>query len=282
MTETPTARAASGTKSQRLRRQTMIALVFVLVAAILFESWQAAAAAAATGGRPHPLLWPVTLEGFLCLLVLVYWEARSQGRRVWMVRLTAWLVTVAAAVVQILDAPQSWLGWTTAGLTPLMLLWSVEFAVWLLYGATARASGGERGATGDLAPGQKVAGAPAALAGSGADQPSGPSRPGWLAPGAPPPQTTHAAVGPVGAEDGSLSDPAPTVTTPTVTEPSQSVATPWKPTPRVDEALRRRKKDREALETYIAEKGLPHAEVMALAARRGWPAANGHKETVPA
>jgi hypothetical protein len=204
---------------------------------------------------------------------------------VWMVRLTAWLVTAAAAVVQILDAPETWLGWTTAGLTPLMLLWSVEFAVWLLYGATVRASGGERGAPGDLAPGQKVAGSPPAFAGSRRSQPPGSTGSGVrLVEGAPPPLSTDTeTAGPVGAENGSLSDPPPTVTTPTVTVPSQSVATPWAPpTKAVDEALRRRKSDRQALESYIADQGLPHAEVMALAARRGWPAANGHKETVPA
>jgi 5-methylcytosine-specific restriction endonuclease McrA len=121
-----------------MRRRAIIALVFVVAGAVLVESWHAAMNAAATGGRPWPWLWPATLEAFIAVLVLVYWDARSTHRKAPMARVLLALTTVVASAVQILDAPRSWLGWLTAGWTPVALLLSVEFAVWLLYGARAR------------------------------------------------------------------------------------------------------------------------------------------------
>ena len=119
-----------------MRRRAIIALVFIVAGAVLVESWHAAKNAAATGGRPWPWLWPVTLEAFIFVLVLVYWDARSTGRSAPMARVLLAITTGVASAVQILDAPQTWLGWVTAGWTPVALLLSVEFAVWLLYGAT--------------------------------------------------------------------------------------------------------------------------------------------------
>jgi hypothetical protein len=116
-----------------LRRRTILALVFVVAAAVLAESWHAAMNAAATGGRPWPWLWPVTLEAFIFVLVLVYWDARSAGQRARTARVFLFLTTAVASAVQILDAPPTWLGWVTAGWTPVALLCSVEFAVGRLY-----------------------------------------------------------------------------------------------------------------------------------------------------
>jgi hypothetical protein len=116
-----------------MRRKAIIALVFLVAAAVLVESWHAAANAAATGGRPWPWLWPVTLEAFIFVLVLVYWDARSVGHRARTARVFLVLTTAVASAVQILDAPAHWLGWVTAGWTPVALLLSVEFAVGRLY-----------------------------------------------------------------------------------------------------------------------------------------------------
>jgi hypothetical protein len=116
-----------------VRRWAIIALVFVVAGAVLVESWHAAANAATTGGRPWPWLWPVTLEAFIFVLVLVYWDARSAGHKARMARVFLLLTTAVASAVQILDAPPIWLGWLTAGWTPVALLLSVEFAVGRLY-----------------------------------------------------------------------------------------------------------------------------------------------------
>jgi hypothetical protein len=117
------------------RRRVLVLLVFVVAGAVLVESWHAAKNAAETGGRPWPWLWPVTLEAFIFVLVLVYWDARSTQRKAPMARVMLALTTVVASAVQILDAPQTWLGWLTAGWTPVSLLAAVEFSVWLLHGS---------------------------------------------------------------------------------------------------------------------------------------------------
>jgi hypothetical protein len=119
------------------RRRALVALVFLVAGAVLAESWHAAMNAAATGGRPWPWLWPATLEAFIAVLVLVYWDARSEARKAPGARVLLALTTAVAALVQALDAPRTWLGWLTAAWTPFALLLTVEFAVWLLYG-TAR------------------------------------------------------------------------------------------------------------------------------------------------
>ena len=120
------------------RRRALVALVFLVAGAVLVESWHAAMNAVATGGRPWPWLWPATLEAFIAVLVLVYWDARSGGRKAPGARVLLALTTAVAALVQALDAPRTWLGWTTAAWTPFALLLTVEFAVWLLYGARQR------------------------------------------------------------------------------------------------------------------------------------------------
>jgi hypothetical protein len=262
--------------AKTLRQWAIIGLVFILAAAIFWESWQATVAAARDGGRPTPELWPVTLEGLLAVLVLVYWAARADRRGyAWVAQVAVWLVTAAGAVVQILDAPEAWLGWITAGLTPVMLLVAVEFAVWLLYGAAVGAVGGQHDP-------QVRGGPPGETAASVLTRaPMAPSH----GVGTPPPSSAPASVnGGHGPDtgDGNLPDRGVEVTTATVTVPSRSVATPWKPPDKaVGEALRRRRDDRERLVAYATDKGLPVDEVLALAARRGWPAANGHKEAAP-
>jgi hypothetical protein len=126
-----------------LRRNAIIALTFIVAAAVGFESWQAAAAAAETGDRPHPGLWPVTLEAFIAVLVLVYWEARSEGRTAWQARALLALTTLLASTIQVLDVDPGAdhvLGVITAGWTPIALLLTVELATWLLYGNRSPAS----------------------------------------------------------------------------------------------------------------------------------------------
>jgi hypothetical protein len=126
------------TSTRNWRRRVLVGLVFVVAGAVLVESWHAAMNAAATGGRPWPWLWPATLEAFMAVLVLVYWDARSTHRKAPMARVLLAVTTGVASAVQILDAPTTALGWLTAGWTPVSLLATVEFAVWLLYGARAR------------------------------------------------------------------------------------------------------------------------------------------------
>jgi hypothetical protein len=125
-----------------VRRRALVALVFLVAGAVLAESWHAAMNAAATGGRPWPWLWPATLEAFIFVLVLVYWDARATGRSAPAARGMLLLVTEVAACVQALDAPPTWLGWLTAAWTPNALLLTVEYATWLLYGAPTRGGAG--------------------------------------------------------------------------------------------------------------------------------------------
>jgi hypothetical protein len=129
------------------RRQAIIGLTFVVAGAVGFESWQAAAQAAETGRRPYPMLWPVTLEAFIAVLVLVYWEARSDSRKAGWARGLLAATTSLASTVQVLEvfasAPARTprgvlaLGAVTAAWTPIALLLTVEFATWLLYGKPA-------------------------------------------------------------------------------------------------------------------------------------------------
>ncbi len=123
-----------------MRRRALIALVFVVAASVGFESWQATAHAADAGGRPAAWFWPVTLEAFLGVLVLVYWDARSEARKAPGARTLLALTTLACSAIQVLDAPHAWLGWLTAGWTPVALMLSVELATWLLYGTKPRTS----------------------------------------------------------------------------------------------------------------------------------------------
>lgn len=124
-----------------MRRLGIVALTFLVAGSVFFESWSAAAHAAEAGGRPHPSVWPTSLEAFIAILVLVYWEARSQGRRAPGARALLLLTTAVASLIQALDAPRTALGVTTAVWTPIALLLSVEFATWLLYGRTAEPAG---------------------------------------------------------------------------------------------------------------------------------------------
>lgn len=123
-----------------LRRLAIAAVVVAVTGVVFVESWQAAMAAAAAGGRPTPWLWPATLEGLILVLILTYWEGRASGARrwsLWAPRLACWAVTGLAALVQVLGAPRTVLGGVTAGITPFALMLSVEFAVARLYDGTA-------------------------------------------------------------------------------------------------------------------------------------------------
>lgn len=268
-------------RSQQLRRGAIIALVFVLAVAIFWQSWQATVAGAADGGRPNPEWWPVTLEGLLAVLVLVYWDARHDRRPfAWVVQVAVWLVTAAAAAVQVLDAPATWLGWTTAALTPAMLLLAVEFTVWLLYGGVVVAEEStSREGSAPRPPGPD-AGSVAGMAGS--------SQPSRLAPATPPLSPTPAAE-PVAsrpsAEAGSLPD-EPRPVTPVATVPTDRDQTvprlPAGVDKKIEAGLYRRQDNPEKFEEYITAKGLDRDEVMAMARRRGYPVANGHQKAVPA
>lgn len=129
--------------TKHLRRRTVLFLIFVLAIFIMFESWQATAHAAAEGGRPSPKVWPVVLEGLLAVLVLVYWDVRSGGRKgAWIAQATAWIITAVASWVQVLDAPPTWKGWITAASTPVALLLAVEFGLWMMHGGVRAADPG--------------------------------------------------------------------------------------------------------------------------------------------
>lgn len=263
--------------AKTLRQRAIIGLVFVLAAAIFWESWQATVAAAAAGGRPTPALWPVTLEGLLAVLVLVYWDARAQHRRyAWVTQVAVWVVTSAAAAVQVLDAPPTWLGWITAALTPMMLLLAVEFAVWLLYGVTVDARGVEVRDGGPPRPGETAEGVPPAAA--GADQPS------RLVRGTPPPSSVPSPVNGGRSPDAgavNLPDRAATVTTPTVTVSSRPF------TPQQEAVLYRQREKPEGFEAMIVKHRFDPDAAWALARERNWPvasaaSANGHRKAVSA
>jgi hypothetical protein len=117
------------------RQRAIVALVLVVAVVQLAESWHAAARAAANGGRPWPWAWPAGLEAFLCVLVLAYWDARAAGDtfQARVARVMLAVVAAVAALVQILDAPATALGWLTAGWTPVVLVLSVEFAMSRIY-----------------------------------------------------------------------------------------------------------------------------------------------------
>ncbi len=279
-------------KNQQRRRQALVGLVFLLAISILFECWQATAAAAKAGGRPMPDLWPVTLEGFLIVLILVYWDARSDHRKAPLARLLLAGITLVAAGVQALAAPPTWLGWVTAAVTPIILTAVVEFVVWLLYGGAVAAEESASRKVQTPRPSEQAAGDVADFGG----QPVVPTgTPGLKAPGlpargeaTPPPLTPQTATtgssGPQAGEDGSLSD-RPRPVTPVATTPTDRGRTVTPPLEaRHDEALRRRKENPEAFEAYVAKHGLDRDAMLAMAARRGWPAAsgNGHKQQVPA
>jgi hypothetical protein len=256
-------------------------LVASLFALSFWESWAALAKAATRAEIPHPHPWPWAVDGFILVTAIMVAHAKLLDRRnakghvrgLWAPRVLLVCATALSTAIQWGYAPRDpWLhAWS-----PVAVLLSFECLIRLLYGAAVGAVGGQRD--------QEVRGGPPGETAEGV--PVGTAKPSRLAGGTPPPSTVPVSVdGGHGPDTGApnLPDPPATVTTPTVTVPSRSVATPWRPhDPAVDEALRRRKKDRERLVAYATDKGLPVEEVLAMAARRGWPAANGHRRQVSA
>jgi hypothetical protein len=121
------------------RAQRIIAaIVAVITAVLLAESYGAMVTAARTGGRAIPELWPLGTEALALAMEVSVLEAKRLRHR-GVLRLS-WALLVASlglsTMLQVAVAPPSLVGYVTAGATPVWLLGS--FAVLsLLYHTSA-------------------------------------------------------------------------------------------------------------------------------------------------
>jgi hypothetical protein len=119
------------------RAQRIIAaIVAVITAVLLVESYGAMVDAAKVGGRAIPVLWPLGTEALALAMEVSVLEAKRLGQRG--VLVLSWVLLVASValstLLQVAVAPASLVGYVTAGATPVWLLGS--FAVLsLLYRA---------------------------------------------------------------------------------------------------------------------------------------------------
>jgi hypothetical protein len=119
------------------RAQRIIAaIVAVITAVLLVESYGAMVDAAEVGGRAIPVLWPLGTEALALAMEVSVLEAKRLGQRG--VLVLSWVLLVASValstLLQVAVAPRSLVGYLTAGATPVWLLGS--FAVLsLLYRA---------------------------------------------------------------------------------------------------------------------------------------------------
>ena len=130
------------------------AIVAVITAVLLLESYGAMVTAARAGGRAIPELWPLGTEALALAMEVSVLEAKRLRQRA--VLVLSWVLLAASValstVLQVAVAPPTLVGYVTAGATPVWLLGS--FAVLsLLYraGTTSGAqapSGAESAATG--------------------------------------------------------------------------------------------------------------------------------------
>jgi hypothetical protein len=160
------------------RAQRVIAAIVALITAVLLvESYGAMVDAAREGGRAIPGLWPVGTEGLALAMEVSVLEAKRQGQRA--VLGLSWVLLIASvvlsSVVQVAVAPPTLVGYVTAGATPVWLLGS--FAVLsLLYraGQPARpaASPGAARAAGGWAPAAPTPATAAGLPARPAAQPA--------------------------------------------------------------------------------------------------------------
>jgi hypothetical protein len=112
------------------------AIVAVITAVLLLESYGAMVDAARQGGRAIPALWPLGTEALALAMEVSVLEAKRLRQRG--VLVLSWVLLVASValstLLQVAVAPRSLVGYLTAGATPVWLLGS--FAVLsLLYRA---------------------------------------------------------------------------------------------------------------------------------------------------
>jgi hypothetical protein len=112
------------------------AIVAVITAVLLIESYGAMVDAARQGGRAIPALWPLGTEALALAMEVSVLEAKRLRQRG--VLVLSWVLLVASValstLLQVAVAPRSLVGYLTAGATPVWLLGS--FAVLsLLYRA---------------------------------------------------------------------------------------------------------------------------------------------------
>jgi hypothetical protein len=157
------------------------AIVAVITAVLLVESYGAMVTAARAGGRAIPALWPLGTEALALAMEVSVLEAKRLGERA--VLVLSWVLLAASValstVLQVAVAPPTLVGYVTAGATPVWLLGS--FAVLsLLYRA---------GISAELAP----ASAALPAAGAGPDAPA-PAAGAGQAPGSAKPEPSGAGV----------------------------------------------------------------------------------------
>jgi hypothetical protein len=117
-------------------QRVIAAIVAVITAVLLIESYGAMVDAARQGGRAIPVLWPLGTEALALAMEVSVLEAKRLGQRG--VLVLSWMLLVASValstLLQVAVAPRSLVGYLTAGATPVWLLGS--FAVLsLLYRA---------------------------------------------------------------------------------------------------------------------------------------------------
>jgi hypothetical protein len=117
-------------------QRVIAAIVAVITAVLLIESYGAMVTAAQAGGRAIPVLWPLGTEALALAMEVSVLEAKRLRQRG--VLVLSWVLLVASValstLLQVAVAPSSMVGYLTAGATPVWLLGS--FAVLsLLYRA---------------------------------------------------------------------------------------------------------------------------------------------------
>jgi hypothetical protein len=117
-------------------QRVIAAIVAVITAVLLVESYGAMVTAARAGGRAIPALWPLGTEALALAMEVSVLEAKRLAQRG--VLVLSWVLLVASValstLLQVAVAPRSLVGYVTAGATPVWLLGS--FAVLsLLYRA---------------------------------------------------------------------------------------------------------------------------------------------------
>lgn len=253
----------------------LVLLVGSLFAVSFWESWAALTQAATQAAVPHPAPWPWAVDGFILVMALMVVQAKQVGASswdwgLWAPRLGLVGATGLSTWIQYAYAPHDpWLhAWS-----PLAVLFSFECLIRLSYGAAVGAVAEQRHDVrdgGPPRPGETAEGVPLV---------AGTTQPTRLVRGTPPPSSVPSSVdGGHGPDTGAvnLPDTAATVTLPSVTVLSRPF------TRAQEEALRRQKEDPAKYREIIVKYGLDEDAAMTLAARRGWPAANGHRKAVPA
>jgi hypothetical protein len=117
-------------------QRVIAAIVAVITAVLLVESYGAMVTAARAGGRAIPALWPLGTEALALAMEVSVLEAKRLAQRG--VLVLSWVLLAASValstLLQVAVAPRSLVGYVTGGATPVWLLGS--FAVLsLLYRA---------------------------------------------------------------------------------------------------------------------------------------------------